>query len=170
MADGVPIDKLYPLDLDRAFKSLDRIKPHVSVWWTSGAQATQMLQSGEVDMISTYNARAQTAIDGGAPVAINWNQGLYSIEGWGIPRGNPKAAMAKEFLIFCADPQRQSAFTDSLAYGPTALEAYKNIPPQRAAILPTAPENVSQMRSSSASWWHKNRLSVSDRFNAWLVS
>ena len=37
MADGVPWDKVYPMDIDRAFKSLDRIKPHVDVWWTSGA-------------------------------------------------------------------------------------------------------------------------------------
>ena len=27
IADGVPKDKLYPLDVPRAFKSLDRIKP-----------------------------------------------------------------------------------------------------------------------------------------------
>ena len=170
MADGVPMDKLYPLDLDRAFKSLDRIKKHVSVWWTSGAQAMQLIQSGEVDMISTWNARAQTAIEGGAPVAINWNQGLYSVEGWGVPKGNPKAAMARDFVKFCADAKLQSAFTDTLAYGPTALEAYKDIPPQRAAILPTAPANINQMRAPDGPWWHKNRLSVSDRFNAWLLS
>ena len=61
MADGVPIDKLYPLDLDRAFKSLDRIKPHINLWWTSGAQAMQAIQSGDVDMMSTWNGRAQAA-------------------------------------------------------------------------------------------------------------
>ena len=33
MADGVPIDKLYPLDIDRAFRSLDKIRPHIAVWW-----------------------------------------------------------------------------------------------------------------------------------------
>ncbi|MFJ9451123.1 MULTISPECIES: ABC transporter substrate-binding protein [unclassified Herbaspirillum] len=170
MADGVASDKLYPLDLDRAFKSLDRIKKHVAVWWTSGAQAMQLIQSGEVDMISTWNARAQTAIEGGAPVAINWNQGLYSIEGWGVPKGNPRAAVAKEFVKFCADAKRQSGFTDTLAYGPTALEAYKDIPAARAAILPTAPANIALMRPPSGLWWHKNRNAVSDRFNAWLLS
>ena len=39
IADGVPSDKLYPLDVDRAFKKLEEIKPHINVWWTSGAQA-----------------------------------------------------------------------------------------------------------------------------------
>jgi len=31
IAEGVPMDKLYPIDFDRAFKKLDQIKPHVSV-------------------------------------------------------------------------------------------------------------------------------------------
>src|ERR1035437_10116667 len=56
MADGVPIDKLYPLDVDRAFRSLDKIKPQVA-WWTSGAQSAQLIQSGEVDMICAWNGR-----------------------------------------------------------------------------------------------------------------
>ncbi|HWN91105.1 MAG TPA: extracellular solute-binding protein, partial [Verrucomicrobiae bacterium] len=32
LADGVPLDKLYPMDIDRAFKSLDKIRPHVTTW------------------------------------------------------------------------------------------------------------------------------------------
>ena len=32
MADGVPAKQLYPLDVDRAFRSLDRIKPYVAKW------------------------------------------------------------------------------------------------------------------------------------------
>src|SRR5690606_30131831 len=70
LADGVPLDKLYPLDLDRAFKSLDRIKPHVAVWWTGGAQSAQIIQSGEVDMVAIWNGRAQAVLDGGAPIKL----------------------------------------------------------------------------------------------------
>jgi putative spermidine/putrescine transport system substrate-binding protein len=58
MADGVPAKDLYPIDIDRAFKMLDKIKPAVKVWWASGAQNTQILQSGEVDMSDTWGARA----------------------------------------------------------------------------------------------------------------
>jgi putative spermidine/putrescine transport system substrate-binding protein len=32
LADGVARDQLYPLDIDRAFKKLDQIKPHIRVW------------------------------------------------------------------------------------------------------------------------------------------
>jgi putative spermidine/putrescine transport system substrate-binding protein len=169
MADGVAPDKLYPLDLDRAFKSLDRIKDHVAVWWTSGAQSMQLIQSGEVDMISAWNGRSQAAIDGGAPVAINWNQGLYSIEGWGIPKGTPRAEFAKQFVRFCADAKLQSAITTDLAYGPTNLKSYEFIAPKRAAILPTAAANIQGMILPSPSWWHQNREKVNERYNAWLL-
>src|SRR5580704_6265028 len=43
MADGVAPDQLYPLDVDRAFKKLEEIKPYITVWWTSGAQSAQLL-------------------------------------------------------------------------------------------------------------------------------
>uniref|UniRef100_E1T5E5 Extracellular solute-binding protein family 1 n=1 Tax=Burkholderia sp. (strain CCGE1003) TaxID=640512 RepID=E1T5E5_BURSG len=170
LADGVPLDKLYPLDVDRAFKSLDRIKPHVNIWWTSGAQAMQAIQSGDVDMISTWNGRAQAAKDAGAPVAIIWNQGLYSIEGWGIPKGTPRAEAAKQFVRFCADAKRQALLTRTLAYGPTNRKAFETIAKERAALLPTAPDNIRDMRLPSPQWWEANRQKVTERFNSWIIS
>ena len=44
LADGVPKDKLYPLDVDRAFKKLDELKPHVKVWWKRGSQSVQLMR------------------------------------------------------------------------------------------------------------------------------
>jgi putative spermidine/putrescine transport system substrate-binding protein len=170
LADGVPLDKLYPLDVDRAFASLDKIKPHINIWWTSGAQAMQAIQSGDVDMISTWNGRAQAAKDGGAPVSIVWNQGLYSIEGWGIPKGTPRADAAKQFVRFCADAKRQALLTRTLAYGPTNKKAFETIAKERAALLPTAPDNIRNMRLPSPQWWEANRQKVTERFNSWIIS
>jgi putative spermidine/putrescine transport system substrate-binding protein len=78
MADGVDPKDLYPLDFDRAFKSLDRIKDDVLIWWTGGAQTSQLLKSGEIDCLFTWNGRAQVAIDDGAPVDLVWDQALYT--------------------------------------------------------------------------------------------
>ena len=169
MADGVPLDALYPLDVDRAFRSLDRIRPHVDIWWTSGAQAMQIIQNGDVALLATWNGRAQSAIDDKAPVRIVWNQGLYSIEGWGILKGTPRAEEAKRFVRFCADAGRQAAFTDQLAYGPTNLHAFADIAPAIAATLPTAPQNIRSMRNSNVEWWTKNRVAVTERFNTWVI-
>lgn len=169
MADGVEPKDLYPLDLDRAFRSLDRIRKHVDVWWTGGAQSMQLIQSGEVDMLSLWNGRAQAAIDGKAPVGISWNQGLYSIEGWGIPKGTPRSEEAKEFVRFCGDAQRQALYTEGLAYGPTNLKAYDHIPAERARLLPTAPDNLKGMIMPDSGWWKENRQAATERFNAWII-
>ena len=46
MADGVAPDKLYPLDVDRAFKKLEEIKPNITVWWTSGRNPRSSSMTG----------------------------------------------------------------------------------------------------------------------------
>ena len=56
LADGVAPDKLYPLDLDRAFKKLDTIKSDI-VWWSGGAQSQQLLASGEAPLGAFWNGR-----------------------------------------------------------------------------------------------------------------
>lgn len=169
LADGVALEDLYPLDVDRAFAKLDEIRDRVAVWWTGGAQTSQMIQSGEVDMIAAWNARLQAAIDGGAQAQIVWNQGLYSIEGWGLPKNGPKADAARQFVAFCARAEQQAKFTDDLTYGPTNLRAYDFIAPERAAVLPTAPQNLEVMALADEAWWEANRAAVTERFNSWLL-
>ncbi len=170
LADGVAPDKLYPLDVDRAFRKLDQIKRHVSVWWTGGAQTTQLLQSAEVDMLPTWNARAQTVTDAGGPVKIQWNQGLYSVEGWSIPKGNPKASIGRRFIAFSANAKRQATFTKGLTYGPTNPNAYKYIPKETAAKLPTAPDIFPKIILAQEEWWAANRQKAEERFTAWMLA
>jgi putative spermidine/putrescine transport system substrate-binding protein len=170
LADGVAPGELYPLDIDRALAKLSKIRDNVDVWWTGGAQTSQLLESGEVDMLPTWNGRAQTVIDAGGPVAIQWNQGLYSIEGWAIPKGNPKADLGREFIKFCADPERQAAFTNKLAYGPTNPKAYDHISAERAKDLPTAPGNFEKMLLADQQWWGEHKEEAEERFNEWLLT
>jgi putative spermidine/putrescine transport system substrate-binding protein len=170
MADGVPADKLYPIDVDRAFKMLDKIKPHINVWWTSGAQNTQILQSGEVDMADTWGARAFAAIEGGAPVKMVWTQGLYSTDGWSIPKGTPRADLARKFVRFCMKPEQQAIYSNTVANAPSNQLAYQFIKPERAKILATSPENLKGLGATDNVWWAQNRAKTVERFNDWLLS
>jgi putative spermidine/putrescine transport system substrate-binding protein len=168
LADGVAPKDLYPLDVDRAFAMMDKIRSEVAVWWTAGAQNTQILQSGEVDMADTWSARAFAAIDSGAPVQIVWN-GLYSIDGWSIPLGTTKLKQAREFIKFCMHPERQAAYSSIVANGPSNLKAYKFITPERAKVLPTLPENLAGLTVRDYAYWGKNYAAVSERFQEWLL-
>ena len=170
MADGVAPKDLYPLDVDRAFKSLDKIKKHINVWWTSGAQNTQLLQSGEVDITDTWGARAYAAIDGGSPVQMVFTEGVYSTDGWSIPKGCPKADLARKFVRFCMRPEQQAIYSNIVANGPTNTKAFEFISPERSKILPTSAENVKGLQMSDAVWWAANIAPVQERFQDWLIA
>jgi len=75
IADGVPMDDLYPLDVDRAFKKMDEIKDHITVWWKNGAQQIQLLTSAEVIYSSAWNGRVNVAQKKGVPLEIVWQGG-----------------------------------------------------------------------------------------------
>lgn len=169
-ADGVPSDKVYPLDFDRAFKSLDRIKPSISAWWTGGAQATQMLVSGEVDLIPTWVTRVQAAADAGAPVGIGWDQNLWGCDSWAILKGTPHLETCREFIKFCSDPKRLAILTNYAAVGPVTPKSYDYVDPKKAPNLPTFPDNRVRGVKINNSFWAKNKDKAIERFNAWLLA
>ena len=170
LADGVPLAKLYPIDLPRAFRKLDQIKPHVAIWWTGGAQASQLIKSGEVDLIATWNGRAQAAIDDGAKYKIAWNQGIAVVDGLTVPKGSPKAALAKEFVKFCANAERQAVFSKYIAYGPTNPNAFKFIDADRALILPSNPKYMPDLVLQTPEAWAANKDKATEMFDAWVTA
>ena len=166
---GVPTSSLYPLDLARAFASLDKIKPNVDVWWNSGAQATQLLASGEVDMIATWASRPQQAIMDGAPVAIVWNQNLWGVDNWAILAGTPNADACREFIKFASDVKRMAQQGDFYPAGVTQPEAFKYMKPESARHSPTHPDNIKSGVQINAKYWLDNQVAVTERFNAWVL-
>ena len=173
MAQGVPSNQVYDHlrknGFDPAFKSLDKIKKHIGIWWTGAAQTSQMLAAGEVDMVPTFNGRAQDAIDGGAPVAISWNQAIWSYGGMAILRGGPNVDACRKFIRFCANAQRQATLAKHIAVGPTNPNAYKHLTPERAALLGTFPKNFEQSIEMDAQYWGKEKDNGVERFDRWLV-
>jgi putative spermidine/putrescine transport system substrate-binding protein len=170
LADGVAPADLYPLDLDRAFKKLDEIKKEVGAWWENGAQSSQFLRTGEVDMLPIWNGRAQVAIDDGAPAKLVWNQALWTYEGFTILKGGPNVDLCREFIEFCCQPQQQAIFTETLAYGPTAPGAFDHISAERAALLPNNPTSFPHMTRVDSAYWGEHKDAVTDRFNSWLLA
>ena len=125
IADGVPMDKLYPLDVDRAFKKLEQLKPHVLVWWNSGAQSAQVLKDGEVDMVAAWNGRIQaleTEPEGkGGKIKTTFNQQILVSDCWMIPKGAPNKDLAMKAIaiMIAARGQRPHLATTSTTRRPT---------------------------------------------------
>ena len=169
MADGVPTSSVYPCDLDRAFAALDRIKPEIAVWWTSGAQVEQLLSSGEVDLIPTWVSRAQAAQSASAAVEIVWSQGIWGGDNWSILAGTPNADACREFIRFASDPRRMATLTEYFPAGLTQPEAFNYVKPEIARNCPTYPDNINNGLKIDAKYWLDNQAVVLERFNAWLL-
>ncbi|MGA1804708.1 ABC transporter substrate-binding protein [Rhizobium sp. HT1-10] len=155
LADGVPADKLYPLDVDRAFKKLEEIKPYVTVWWTSGAQSAQLLADSEVDMEMAWNGRVTAVVKEGAPIGYTFNQGFLQYTSLCILKGAPNLDTAVKFVNAALKPEIQANFPAYIDYGPGNPAAYKTgkISPERAAEMPSSPANAAKQVLVSDAWW-----------------
>lgn len=172
LADGVPANALYPLDIDRAFASLDKLKPHVKVWWDVSAQGTsqQLLKDGEVDILNGWTGRFGPLILGGDPVNMEYGEGLYTISPWVVVKGAKNLKNAMLFLDFVARPEPQAALHSELIYGPTNPKALPLIKPEIAKLLPTDPENLKKTVLIDTEYWQAKEAEVTERFTAWLLT
>jgi putative spermidine/putrescine transport system substrate-binding protein len=169
LADGVPKDKLYPLDIERGFKSLDRVRPAIRKFWDTGALSAQMLVDKEVVLGSIWNGRLQAVADKGAPLGIEWNQAMLQTQYWAVMKGAKNAENAQRLIDFACQPQIQADVAKYIPYGASNRQAYKLIPPDVAARLPSSPEHRAQGFLMNGKWWADNRAKVSERWSQWLL-
>ncbi|WP_279027454.1 polyamine ABC transporter substrate-binding protein [Gibbsiella quercinecans] len=166
LADGVPAEKLYPLDLDRAFKKLDTIKQDI-VWWGNGAQSQQLLASGEAALGQFWNGRVYALQKDGAPVGISWRQNLVMADILVVPKGAKNKDAAMKFISYASSTTGQADFANLTAYSPVNLDSVKNITPELASSLSTAHEK--DQVSLDYVYWAQHGDEIAARWNEWLV-
>ena len=172
-ADGIKDDAFYPLDVDRVFRSLGRIKPHIKTWWFDNSQSQQLMEQDEVDLIYMTNGRAtQSILDHKAPYEMVWNEAIYSghAEGWIVPVGCPNPRGGMKFLDFIGRPEYQAVFARLLYYAPQNPKAFDLLEPKLAKLMPSHPENEKVAHTINYQWWADNYARVHRRFEQWLQS
>ena len=153
MADGVAPEDLYPLDMDRAYESLAKIRPHVAKFTTSSAMAPQMLVDGEAVVGAATLGRTVRRKNEGAPIDFSWNQGLIQYDYWIIPKNAPNYENAMKFIEFATLPEIQAAMVELQLLGPVNLKAFDHLSPERAEKLPSYPANLEKQVFLSADFW-----------------
>ena len=170
LADGVPLDKLYPLDSDRAFRKLDEIKPHIKVWWTQGSQSQQLIRDGEVTMMAIWNARASELIDDKVPLTMVWNGAETALGKWVIAKGSPRAALGWRYVDFVISPKPQADFCRAMLYGPSNQDAFALMPPALLPALPGSPANAKAGFEPDAEWLAPRLGDIKDRWAGWIAT
>jgi putative spermidine/putrescine transport system substrate-binding protein len=170
IADGVPPNRVYPLDLDRAFKVLDRLKPSVAAWQSAPAAVVSMLQNGEVDFAYTSVNRIKATNDagGGAPLAISLDQNIFYTDQLAIPKGAPNKANAMKYIAYFMRPQVLAGVCESTAFVPNSKKATTMLSANTRKWIPDLANPNSLF--SNANYWEENLEPVSRRFLEWVRS
>jgi putative spermidine/putrescine transport system substrate-binding protein len=168
LADGVKPADLYPLDVARGLKALDRIKGQI-VGFKSPSDVQALIQQGEVDAAFGPGGRIDNAIKAGAHWAYGWDASVTIVEYWAVVKGAPNAAEAMKFINFAVQPEQQAELPRHIFYGPTNVDALKLIEPAVAKDLPGNPENEKRGALLNSKWWNENLESVMTRWNTYIM-
>ncbi len=170
LADGVPMDKLYPIDLDRAFKKLQQIRKSIVKWYDTSGLPTQMFADNQAVLGSAPNGRVQVVIDGGAPVAIEWNQAKRVRQVFCILKKAPNTENAYRLLDYSLQPKVMAEFAKRISYGPANRKAFEFLDEKTAAKLPTSPEHLKNSFVTNMTWWVDNQKVIADRWQEFLLA
>lgn len=160
MADGVPPEEVYAVlsteeGIQRAIDKIRELKPHIAVWWSSGAQHAQLMKDGEVDMTTGWNGRFDVAREDGAKVDYTFNQALLDYDCFAIPKGAPHKDLAMKFLNEISKAEHQVNLPKYITYGPTNKAAFSlgKISEDVARTLPSHPDNAELQLPISLEWY-----------------
>jgi putative spermidine/putrescine transport system substrate-binding protein len=181
LADGVAPKDVYevlssPQGIGRALKKLDTLRGSL-VWYDSPADAAALLRDGRAVMASlpnwaVFDAEKDTPRN---PLknAIIWDRQLYQVEVFGIPRGNPKAKRAMDFVRYATSAPVLGRMTSWIAYGPARRSALAFVGKQpelgldMKPYLPTA--HFATAFQVDDAWWRLHGADVAVFWNAWLT-
>ncbi|MCP4206443.1 MAG: extracellular solute-binding protein [Shimia sp.] len=182
LCDGVAYEDVYDAletaeGQARAFAKLDTIKDE-TIWWSSAAEAIQLLADGEVFMSSTYNGRLFSAIvEQEQPIGMAWDWQMFDLDGWVIPAGlsDERLAQVKDYVFFATDTQRLADQAAYISYGPARASSaplvgkHATLGIDMGPHMPTDPNNAENTFVNNYEWWADNRDDLDAKFQAWLA-
>ena len=176
LADGVPMSELYPLDIERAFRSLDRIQPHIVKWWRVGSEGQQLFRDRQVALGEVYDGRVNEPAFAAKGIRFTYEQGKLLLDYWVIPKKAPHKANEQRFVEFAMRAEQQAVFARRIAYGPTNEGAYRHLDPERARHLPSHPDNLAKQFVVDPDWYVAtgpdgvdNTARLIKRWNEWIL-
>ena len=167
-AAGVPIDKLFPLDVDLAFKKLDEIKKDVSVWWKAGAQPAQLLKDNEVQYSICWSGRVINE----PSLAMSFVGGKADLSFFGIVKGakpEDKAA-AYKLMHEMSLPENQAQAATVIPYTGSSPDIDPLLPQDKLWQFPTSKQNKAVQYFENAQWWADNGEAVNKKWEAFKLN
>lgn len=169
LADGVAMESLYPLDIERAFTSLSKIRSEIAKFWNTSALANQMMIDKQAVLGALWNGPLITAVSKGAPLSAQWNQHMVSLQSLAITKGARDVEAAQLLIDFTSAPESQAAMARGFGYGPINEKAFALLPEGELAQTVGSSQLRDKAFLQDADWWHQNTAAVSQRWSSWVL-
>jgi len=167
LAEGVTREALFPLDLRRAYRKLDALRPHVAAWWSSGEDAARIMHDGEAAAAMLPSSRAVPLIRTGA-YEIAWNGALRDVRHWAVLKDGPNAANGPRFLdFFVQNPRAHLAFNEAVSLDSNNRESTALVPSAERRYRPSWPGNGETMVIADDQWIAAHRDALRARWAEW---
>lgn len=167
LADGVPMDKLYPLDVDRAFKVLTRLRPQIKKFWDSGPLPGVLLSRQEVTMSTIWDGRVAVLQKQGIPVERQLNGMRRQFQGYAIAKGAANVDGAYRLMDFSLRAEIQANLAKAFPSNPSSPLAYDMLTEDERNALAGAPQYYDKGFDADVDWWLKNEPAVTKRWLVW---
>ncbi len=181
MGDGVPVGDVYALlateaGTTQAFDALDKLAAQTQIiFWDRPADLAALMGSGSVEAAAMPNVQAALMSQDRAAaehVSLHFHGQVYRIQRLLLLAGTAGQADALAVMQRVLSPRTQAALALSLMAGPVNLDAYRQLPKDHAALLPTAPAHrISDTGlEEDADFWAEHGPRLTERFHDWLAA
>jgi putative spermidine/putrescine transport system substrate-binding protein len=171
MHAGVSRDKVYPIDQDKAYQELDKIKKDVGVWWTTGAQSVQAVVNKDCVMGTTWNGRPyQLVVKDKAPLGVAWEDAILRASWWVIPKGAKHFENAMKLIAWMQDPHRQADQAKQSGYAGGNKGTAALLSEEVRNYLATSPTHLETSVVADDSWWEASGPAAEKRFTTWVIA
>ncbi|WP_083742420.1 extracellular solute-binding protein [Bradyrhizobium mercantei] len=162
LATGVPVDKLYPLDVNAAFKKLREFKSHVSVWTATTPQGPQLLRDNEVQ----YAVCSGSRVVGDPALGMTWDHGRLDV-GYAciVKTSKPEDRVAAYKLLHeMSLPENQARYAEIFPVtGPNPdLDQY--LPKDKLSTYPASKQNKAVQWLENPQWWNENGEAINKKW------
>ncbi len=150
IAGGADPANLYPLDLDAAFATLDKIAGKI-VLWDNAPKGIQDLLNGDTVMTWSYAPAALSALSSGQDIKLAAPPGTAVTRQLGVvmAKGPNGAEAGQTFFEWWFRPENQKKYTELTNYGIVvpSKAVLKQFTPEQSAYMPFSGEHPENYRT-----------------------
>ena len=164
---GVPSSQLGgALNLSKAMKELQKIKPDISVWTTSGSQQQQLLTDKSVGAEIMWNGRAFVVQQTIPKLIISWSGAtVEEPQGVLVPKGAPDPQVAYAYFNWLGEnPADQAKWVEAITYPLPGKAVASLLPAKVLAALPIG----KKVTITNGSWISKNETLLANTWQSFL--